>query len=71
MGIKFILAKFAEFIIKLLILVCFTLATLTSLFFFAQASSVDYQKVISCLDLGIGGWDYQKRVCRLGLKLDD
>jgi hypothetical protein len=71
MTIKYVLTKFIEFIIKSLIVICFVLSTLTSLFFFVQASSIDYQKVISCLDLGIYGWDYEKRVCRLGLKIDD
>ncbi|MDR2080830.1 MAG: hypothetical protein LBP54_02940 [Campylobacteraceae bacterium] len=59
---KFIIAKLLETLIKTFIVACFILSTLVFLFFFAQDSSVDYQKVISCLDLNMYNWDYEKRL---------
>jgi hypothetical protein len=29
---------------------------------------VDFLKIDRCIDLGMGGWDYEQGLCRLGLK---
>jgi hypothetical protein len=67
MTVSFIVAKFIELILKLLLIACFLISTILFIFIFAPSHSIDFWKVDTCLDLGIGGWDYEERVCRLGL----
>jgi hypothetical protein len=71
MTIKFILAKFAEVIIKSFIIICFIALTLIFVYEFSHFLylnfSIDIFKIETCVDLGIGGWDYKERVCTFGL----
>jgi hypothetical protein len=62
---------FVEMVVKSVILISFAISTLIFVYFISKIGldfNVDYRKTDICVDLGYGGgWDYQERVCRLGL----
>jgi hypothetical protein len=59
-------------VVKILIIIWFILTllhfTVSWFLLISYDFNVDFVKINRCLDLGMGGWDYEEKLCRLGLK---